>query len=700
MLLALLLALPALADEGMWLPEQLPSRAERLAELGLQLPVAQLADPMGFPLRAIVSLGFCSASFVSPDGLILTNHHCIGGYLGVNRARDGYLAASMAEELWAGPTARLQVVESIEDVTATIQARVGKKVSDKDREARVALAVKELVAECEKQPDRRCRVASFFGGQTWRLIRSIEFKDVRLVYAPPKSVGSYGGEIDNWEWPRHAGDFAMLRAYVSPDSKAAAHAPENVPYRPEAWLRVDPTGAQEGEMVMVAGFPGGTARNSPGWELAFEQEKLPRDIARSQAYMEMLKAESARDPEAAARLSSHIDTVGNGLKYDEGMVDNFRSSGVVERTLARDAALRAWVDADKKRRKLYGPVLDELRAAHQEAVGRHETEGIYNRLVRFIDLLSVATTALRLADEARKPDLERDQGLQDRDRERIGNRFTSMERDLWLPIDRTFLAFFLAEHAALPAEKRIDTLDAWIAAQGGTEAALDRLFTSPALASTEARLALLTMDAASLRASTDPWVQLAVALETWRAPRRAADKVRAGASLRLSPLYQEAMQLAFPGTTYPDANGTLRVTYGKVEGYEKADGLRALPRTTVRGLVAKAGPAPFDAPAALLEAASRSTRSPWVDPELGDVPVNFLTSLDTTGGNSGSATLNAKGELVGLIFDGNYESMSADYLFDPTLTRSIHVDVRYLLWTLDEVVAGDWLVRELGQTAR
>lgn len=699
----LLLAHPALADEGMWLPEQLPQHAARLSELGLTLPVAQLADPMATPLGAIVSLGFCSASFVSPDGLILTNHHCVGSYLGhnssaeANRARDGYLAADRGGELWAGPSARLQVVESIEDVSAQVQARVGKRISDRDREAAVNRAVKELVAECEQQADRRCRVASYHGGQSWRLIQAVELKDVRLVYAPPETVGSYGGEIDNWMWPRHSGDFAVLRAYVGPDGKVAAHALENVPYRPAHHLTIDPTGAQEGEMVMVAGVPGSTARHAPSWELAARAQRLDPDIARSERYMAILQAESARDPEGAARLASHIDTVGNGLKYNQGLRDNFASSAVVPRLRARDEALRAWIAADRKRNKLYGPVLDELQSLHEAALAEYEVEAIANRLLRFIDLLSVATTALRFADETKKPDLEREQGYQDRDRERTRDRFQGMDRTLWLPADRAFMALFLEEHAALPAAQRIAPLDVWLTAQGGSAAALDRLFTDPALSRNEARQALLQVDAASLRASTDPWVQLAVAMESWRAPRRERDKARAGASLRLRPLYMEAMQQAFPGAVYPDANGTLRVSFGRVEGYRPADGLLALPRTTVAGMAAKAGPAPFDAPERLLVAAAASKSSPWVDAELGDVPVNFLTTLDTTGGNSGSATLNGKGELVGLIFDGNYEAMSADYLFDPALTRSIHVDIRYLLWTLDEVEGADWLLTELGQ---
>ena len=225
---------------------------------------------------------------------------------------------------------------------------------------------------------------------------------------------------------------------------------------------------------------------------------------------------------------------------------------------------------------------------------------------------------------------------------------------------------------------------------------MERLHENPSLASTEGRLALLAATAAELAASAYPWVQLAGALDAWLAPRRNLDKARKGARLRLQPDYVDALRNFTDGDLYPDANGTLRVTVGRVEGYTPADGLLALPQTTVAGMVAKAGAWPFDAPDRVLQAAARSRESRWVDPALGDVPVDFLTTLDTTGGNSGSATLDSQGRLVGLIFDGNYEAMSADWVFDPVLTRSIHVDIRYMLWILDEVEHADWILDELG----
>ncbi|MCB9778618.1 MAG: S46 family peptidase [Alphaproteobacteria bacterium] len=699
-----LLGTPAHADEGMWLPEQLRDHAERLDELGLQLPLDQLSDPEQAPLGAIVSLGFCSASFVSPDGLIATNHHCVAGYLQQlssaeeNRAREGYLAPSRDQELSAGPGARLWIVEEISDVTDQVVGKLPKRLSDKQREARIDRAEKEIVAACEATPDTRCRVATMYSGLEYKLLRHKELRDVRVVYAPHERVGDYGGEIDNWMWPRHSGDFSLLRAYVAPDGQSADYSPDNVPYRPPHWLPIDPTGAQDGELVMVAGFPGRTSRYARAESLRFARDvEYPDSIEVADQSLAILRDEAGKSDEAAARLAAPIGWIENGRKYRQGMLDNFRRSRVVERVEAREQALRDWIAADRVRTRIYGPVLDELHARHEERSQRWAQDVLHGRLLSYVDLLGVADTAVRLATERQKPDLERDAGYQQRDEDRIAARFARMDKSLWLPADRRVLAMLLARHAALPADQRIPALDAFVAAHGGADATVDLLFQAPALADAAARQALLETDLAGLKASQDPWIQLALALEAWDAPRRDEADERAGAGLRLGPQYMQALLGSRPGAVYPDADSTLRVTFGQVKGYQPRDGVWHLPHTTVAGVVEKAGDDPFDAPDKVLAAAARSPQSRWADPDLGDVPVDFLATLDTTGGNSGSATINAKGELVGLIFDGNYEAMSADWLFDDDLTRSIHVDVRYILWMLDDVegAPAKWILDEL-----
>jgi hypothetical protein len=701
----LLLALTSGADEGMWLPEQLPEIGPAWAERGLQIAPERLADPLGDPLGAVVSLGFCSASFVSPDGLMATNHHCVESYLQYNSSAernlhvDGFVAGSRADELSTGPTGRVWVVERIEDVTATVLAGIGRRGKDATRERKVSEASKRLVAACERQPNRRCRVASFRGGGEFRLITSREILDVRLVAAPSMALGQFGGDIDNWMWPRHSADFAFVRAYVAPDGSSAPYAKDNVPYQPPHHLVVDPTGAEPGSFVMVAGYPGRTERHARARELRWYAEQyVPTDVALTAAVMATLQQHADADADAAAKVGASISQLGNGLKNDQGLLDGLSHGDLIAQKEATEAEILAWIDADPARRKRWAAGMRE----HAALIDAEQADALRAQYVSWIrrgaDLLGVANRALRLAQERRKPDIQRDGGYQDRDVERIQAGLERLDKSLHLPSDRAVLGLVLARYVALPEGERVAELDAWLQAHGGVDAALDDLYAGPALSTTAGRLALLDQDLATLEASRDPWMQLAVALDAWSAPRRAVAKERAGAHLRLDPLWYaalEAWETEHGRVLYDDANGTLRLTLGHVAGYEPEDGLWAKPQTTVSGLAAKAGGAPFDIDAATV-ARAKQGGGRWKDEALGDGPADFLTTLDTTGGNSGSAVLDGEGRFVGLAFDGNYESIAADWIFLPEVTRTICIDVRYMGWVMDGWDGAGWIREEIG----
>jgi len=700
------LALSALADEGMWLPEQLPEIGPAWTQRGLEIDPASLSNPLEAPLGAIVSLGFCSASFVSPDGLIATNHHCVEGFLQYNstgeqnRHRDGYLATDRESELSVGPTGRLWVVERIEDVTDKMLAKVRPRTSDARRNALLEEAEKRLLAECERQENRRCRVVGYSGGATFRLITSLEIKDVRLVYAPPMSVGQFGGDTDNWMWPRHSGDFALLRAYVTPEGASVAYDPANIAYKPEHWLEVDPTGAEPDSFVMIAGYPGSTSRHARARSLAWTaRDYLPlqREILSEMA--EILQGHADGDPDAAARLGARISSLQNFLKNAEGLLVGLQRGDLIQAKQRDEDAVLAWVRADKARSRQW---LDSLQE-HEAHIAREQEQAlrelIVNWTVRSASLLGVATTGIRWATERTKPDLKREIGLQDRDQERIRASLVQLDTRLHLLSDRQVFTAILARYQALPADARIASLDAWLTARGGVEAAIDQLYTDPALAGSEARVALLDMSLDQLRASDDPWVSLAFAVEQWAAPRREERKADAGARQRLDPVWYAALDAYTREqgrVLYQDANSTLRLTLGHVQGYIPQDGLVATPQTTVAGMVRKVGDAPFDAPDWLVAHARRSTQSRFADPNLGDVPVNFLSDLDITGGNSGSAVLDGRGRFVGLAFDGNWESIASDWVFLPEVSRTISVDVRYLGWVLDGTPGAAPLLQELG----
>ena len=690
------------ADEGMWTPEQVPAMADQLTEMGLTVSPETLSDPLSEPLSAIISLGFCSASFISPDGLIATNHHCVEGYLQynssaeANRARDGYTATDHASELSVGPSGRIYVLERIDDVTERVQSRLKRRMSDASREAAISRVRKEIIAECEEPGGYRCRVASFYEGLSYRLIVSREINDVRLVYAPPRSVGSYGGEIDNWMWPRHTGDFSLLRAYVAPDGSSAPYSSNNIPYQPAHHLPLATEGVGPGDFVMVAGFPGHTRRHDRASELRYSAEvSIPTRLTMFTELGAMLRGHAERDEEAAARLGAPIGYLANVEKNYREMLTLLSGGTLLADKDATDDALSAWIAADRRRKHTYSRAIGEMESLITQQQAHRERTQLADYLMWIPDLLGVAHNAYRMSIEREKPDIEREEGFQERDIERTRARFTRLEKTLYLPADRDAMAILLRHHASVSIEHQVSPLNMWIADQGGVEAALNTLYTTPSLVDTSARLALLESDRATLEASTDPWVVLAVKMEGWLAEQRAVTQRFSGAMARLRPQYMQALvEMRGESGMYPDANSTLRLTFGHVAGWSPQDGMVYLPQTTLTGMAAKAtGEVPFDAPQSLLSRVGEESR--WRDAALNDVPVNYLSSLDITGGNSGSATLNAAGEFVGLAFDGNVDSIGADWVFGPT-SRTIHVDVRYMMWVLESDPEAAWLLSELG----
>lgn len=705
------------ADGGMWMPQQMVDLAPRLKKLGFQGNPKAFSDLTGMPMGAVVSLGGCSASFVSKDGLIITNHHCVTGALQYNATperntvKEGFLAPTLADEAWAGPGSRVFVTVAVREVTKDVVGKLAADLDDLQRQQAIEKREKELTAACEKE-GLRCRVASFFQGLKWFEIAQVELKDVRLVYAPPSSIGNYGGETDNWRWPRHSGDFAFYRAYVGKDGKPAAYDKANVPFKPKHYLSVDPAGASPGEVVVVAGYPGRTARHVTAREMKDTIEwSYPRQARRNKDMLAILAELSKGSKETEIRVATRVRGLANSMKNREGVLEGARKGKLLEKKSAAEAELQAWIDADSSRKKKYGGVIAALEdlQARREAV--RERDATLQDLHTNSSLLGSARTLRRLAEERQKPDADREPEYQQRNWERLRETQERMQRTLDLGADRALLRYALLEAAALPQSQRIEALDAVIGLTAGlseaeakakVDAWLATLYGTPSkIADPKARLALFDARPEEVLATRDPFLDLAATLAPLDKQVREAGKTRSGAVSRLGPVYMQAMLEKAGGLVAPDANSTLRVTFGTVKGVSPQDGIFYLPQTTLQGLVAKAkkGDPEFDAPPALLSAAAKvlaAGKGPFVDPKLGDVPVNFLSDVDTTGGNSGSAVLNGKGKLVGLLFDGTYETIASDLLFDPVNTRSIQVDIRYVLWVASQVSGATRVMEELG----
>jgi len=710
-LAALAAAAAAHAGEGMWVPQQLPEIAGPLQQAGLKLPAEQLADLTGDPMGAVVALGGCTASFVSPQGLVVTNHHCAYGAIQLNSTaennliRNGFNAATLADEPSAGPNARVYVLEEITDVPA--QARAAIAAAGNDALARSKALddfQKRLVSECEAEPGYRCRLYSFSGGNTYRLFKNLEIRDVRLAYAPPGSVGKYGGDIDNWMWPRHTGDFAFYRAYVGKDGKPAAYSPDNVPYQPKHWLKIADKPLGAGDFVMVAGYPGSTNRYALAAEFDNTAAWTYPTIARHYRNLIALVGEAGRkDPDIQVKYASTMASWNNTAKNYEGQLEGFKRINAAAQKQAEEAAVLAWLKGQGSKGRAALQAHAKLMQLLEQGKASRERDLVVAQFNN-TGVLGAATTLYRLALEKAKPDAERESGYQERDLPTIEGAMKQFERRYVAAMDRQLQAYWLNEYLKLPAAQRVAAVDQWLGGNdaAAVERALDRL-AGTRLGSTEERLKWLSADRAAFEASDDPAIQYAVAVMPTLLKLEQERKVRAGENLAARPLFLQAVadyKKSQGKSVYPDANLSLRITFGNVMGYEPKDGVAYTPFTTLEGAAAKAtGEEPFDAPQALLDAVAAKRYGGLADERLGSVPVNFLSDLDITGGNSGSPVLDAEGKLVGLAFDGNWESVSSNWVFDPKMTRMIAVDQRYMRWIMQEVYPAPQLLRELGVAA-
>ena len=690
----------------------LPQHVETLRRMGVSLDAASLSDPLAAPLAAVVSLGNCTGSFVSGDGLIVTNHHCVQRALQLNATtahnlvEEGMRAQTRADERSAGPAQRVLVAQAFKDVTREMRDGLEGIRNPVARDDACQRRSKRLVAACEKdRPGIRCDVRSFFRRATYQLIESLEIRDVRLVYAPARAVGNYGGELDNWRWPRHTGDWAFLRAYVGKDGKPADFSADNVPFQPKHWLRVTTVGLLPGDFVMVAGYPGRTSRGVTGSEVHFDvTARIPDNIAYLRERYAIAEAHLKDAGETAIKAGLAKQGFQNVLAKLEGVLAGVAKGDLLARKDAVDAAIGKW--AAEPGHEAQRRAIDSLQSILRDEQRTARADTARQNAFAASRLMSTALSLVRWAEQRAKADADRKAGFQARDLPRAIDAQRSlakqydrtldraelrlaMVRALKLPrADRAWLPVLLGvSAAAAPTEALIDqTLDAWYEAQRIEDAGV--------------RLELLEHGTtATLRASKDPFVK--AALRVWplyKAEEKRSD-AREGDLMLATPAYAQAMREVEGGLVAPDANGTLRISYGTVRSFHpESTMIGDSPFTVASQIGAKnTGKAPYNAPPRLLEAIKARRFGPYAAPSLGgDLPIDFLSDLDITGGNSGSPVLDQRGQLVGLAFDGTLDGVSSDVVFNGATTRTIQVDARYMLWTMDALDGADDLVREMG----
>lgn len=702
---------------GMWMPHQIAEiHGKTLKKMRLQIDPDVFSDPLQFPLNAIVSLGGCSASFISPDGLVITNYHCVRGYLQYNSTKDnnllhtGFLAKSREEEISAGPTARVYVTTAVIDVSNRMLEGIDQIEDDLERYEEIEKREKAIIKEFEEaNPDSRCQVANFYGGGQYYVIVRLEIRDVRLVYAPHRGIGEFGGDIDNWMWPRHTGDFSLLRAYVGKDGKPADYSVDNVPFKPKAYLRVSKEGYKSGDLAFVIGYPGSTERLTTALETRFEiGQNLPWRIDLFQAYIDAVHETVGDDKDLEIKASRILSGLENSKKNSIGVLEGARKKDIVLEKIQKEKEQQEWIQADSERDEKYGTIIQEMDKLFEE----HHESWESKTLVRFMGsrfsspLTSAAVTIVRMAEERPKPDNERDPAYQERNWRRLEQQQISLQRTYSRELDVTMLVTTIAESLKLPDEERPEILGDLFGGEQVSEEGIrhkvNELFNGSRMEDKEYRLDLLkNASLEDLKKSEDTLIQFALKLSPIFEQLRESDKRYSGASMLLRPHYYYALRDYYQGNIAPDANGTIRISFGTVRGYKPApDKEKYFPFTKVSQVVEKwtknKGEQPFDAPDSIIEAIQSGRFGSYVSEEAGEVPVDLLTDLDATGGNSGSATLNSKAEFAGILFDGNIEGVASDLVFLPDLTRSIHVDVRYILWILDAVEHADHILKEMG----
>ncbi|MDZ7869934.1 MAG: S46 family peptidase [Rheinheimera sp.] len=714
---ALLCSVAAIADEGQWQPYQLPQLQQQLSARGISVPAADLADLSKYPMNAIVSLGYCSASFVSPQGLVVTNHHCAYGAIQQNSSAEnnlianGFLAKTQAEELPAGPSERLYVTELVEDVTAKVSGTLAATLGDLARFEAIENNRKQLIQSCESDANYRCNVVSFHHGLQFFLIKQLMIQDVRLVYAPAEAVGNFGGDIDNYEYPRHTGDYSFLRGYVGKDGKPAPFAKDNVPYQPKFHLKINASGVKAGDGILLAGYPGQTSRYRLAEEIAFARDwQYPANVTTYSQMIQTIDAFGAKDPALQVRYASVVKGYNNRMKKMQGLLDGFKVTDIHAIKQQQQQELAAWIAADSGRK-----VHQKALAALKEVISaeqQYQQQTWYFDNAKRSDLLKAAQDLYRLAQERQKPDSERELGYQQRDLKMWQGRLKRLDTSFAPTVDLALWSQQLAVYLQQKPVLRVKALDDALGLVPGMTAAqisakLQPWYDSTTLGTSAGRLAWLDKTPAEFASSQDPFIKAAVAVYQQQIALEQQQKAIQGALLNTRPAYMQAV-IAFNQSkgkpVYPDANSTLRITYGHVDGYPSADGVYKTPFTSVRGMIAKQQPTGvFQLPAKLVQAYQAKQYDGYFYADLGatpalpfnSVPLNFLSSADTTGGNSGSAVMNGKGELIGLNFDSTYESISKDWYFNPAITRAIHVDIRFVLWMMQYVDGAQNLLDEM-----
>ena len=693
-----LLLMPAAmrADEGMWLLPLLEKmNSDALRNLGSRLTPDQIYSVNHSSIKdAIVQFGGgCTGELISGDGLLVTNHHCGYGNIQAlsstehNYLEDGYFAMSRAEELPC-PGLSVRFLQSMTDVTDQIAAGA-------DRQALIAAAEKA-------NPNCQVRISSFYNDNVYSLIVSQVYRDVRFVGAPPASSGKFGGDTDNWMWPRHTCDFSMFRVYADANNEPADYSPANVPMHPRQFLNVSLKGGQEGDFAMIMGYPGSTQRYQTAAQLADMIATNDVRIAARGVRQDVLWKAMRSDDKVGLQYASKYSGSSNGWKKWIGEKEAFAALDIIGREEQKERELTSWINADPARKAAWGDAISRIADNVRNTAAPKQAAALITESVGRIELVNFAATMNRMLEIAKNPGAARTgfgpapQGPMS-EKEAIQsalNTITRQYKDYNADVDRD-VAIAMIDHY----KANVNPADAIVykgksLLEQDTRTLVNELF-SKSIFTSEEKLKAKPITAKLL--AEDPAVQLSAAITATSAPLTQAASAGSEDRAAATKAFGAALLKWNEGKPiYPDANSTCRLTYGTVKSYEPKDGVLYKYYTTLKGVMEKEDPDNYEfrVPAKLKEIYQAKDYGQYAD-KNGELVACFITNLDITGGNSGSPVLDADGSLIGLAFDGNWEAMSSDVMFEPNLQRCICVDIRYVLLMVDKFGGAGYLLDEM-----